>query len=97
MEEIFKALSDPTRLAIVRMLAGGEMCVCKIMEAFDMSQPAVSHHLASLKRAGLVRGRKEGQWVHYSLRREALAGSAAFFDELLAEPECGKICCGGEG
>ena len=67
-ENIFKALGDPTRIKVVEMLAqNGEMCVCKIMEELDMTQPAVSHHLATLKHAGLVHARKQGQWVHYSL------------------------------
>ncbi len=68
VEDVFKALGDPTRIRIVEMLAeNGEMCVCKIYEALNMTQPAISHHLAILKHAGLVQSRKQGQWVHYSL------------------------------
>lgn len=68
IEEIFKALGDPTRIRIVEMLAtNGETCVCKIMEEMNMSQPAVSHHLSTLKHSGLVLARKQGQWVYYSL------------------------------
>ena len=73
IEDVFKALGDPIRIRIVEMLAqSGEMCVCKIMAELEMTQPAISHHLAALKHAGLVRPRKQGQWVHYSLCRTML-------------------------
>jgi ArsR family transcriptional regulator len=80
MEETFKALSDPNRLRIVRMLAeNGEMCVCVFMAQLEMGQSAVSHHMAALKRAGLLRSRRQGQWIHYSLNVEAIkAGPLAF-------------------
>ena len=85
VENIFKALGDPVRIKIVEMLAeNGEMCVCKIMEQLNMTQPAVSHHLATLKNAGLVRPRKQGQWVHYSLSRTVLSEVAyAFLQDVL--------------
>lgn len=89
IEEMFKALGDPTRIKIVQMLAkNGEMCVCKIIEELDMTQPAVSHHLASLKNAGLVHPRKQGQWVHYSLCCTALSDVAVpFLSSLLEKQE----------
>ena len=58
---IFKALSDETRLRIVKLLEHGELCVCDIVAALDLVQPKVSFHLSALKDAGLVRDRKEGQ------------------------------------
>jgi ArsR family transcriptional regulator, arsenate/arsenite/antimonite-responsive transcriptional repressor len=64
---IFKALSDETRLRILKLLEHGELCVCDIVAAFDMVQPKVSFHLRVLKAAGLVRDRKEGIWMHYRL------------------------------
>lgn len=64
---LFKALSDETRLRIIKLLAHGELCVCDIVAAFDASQPKVSFHLAALKSAGLVKDRREGKWMHYSL------------------------------
>jgi ArsR family transcriptional regulator, arsenate/arsenite/antimonite-responsive transcriptional repressor len=84
LEEIFKALGDPTRIKIVSLLAeNGEMCVCKIVEILEMGQPAISHHMAALRHAGLVRHRKAGQWIHYSLNREALRdGPLAFITEI---------------
>ena len=64
---IFKALSDETRLRILKLLEQGELCVCDIVAAFEMSQPKVSFHLATLKAAGLVKDRKEGKWMHYKI------------------------------
>jgi ArsR family transcriptional regulator, arsenate/arsenite/antimonite-responsive transcriptional repressor len=64
---VFKALSDETRLRILKLLEEGELCVCHIVAAFDMSQSKVSFHLGVLKAAGLLRDRKEGKWMHYRL------------------------------
>jgi ArsR family transcriptional regulator, arsenate/arsenite/antimonite-responsive transcriptional repressor len=64
---IFKALSDETRLRILKLLEQGELCVCDIVAAFDTIQPKISFHLASLKAAGLVKDRKEGKWMHYRI------------------------------
>jgi ArsR family transcriptional regulator len=64
---IIKALGDPTRLKIVYLLSYGELCVCEIINAMEKPQPTVSHHLNILKKAGFLKWRKEGVWVHYSL------------------------------
>jgi ArsR family transcriptional regulator len=64
---IFKALSDETRLRILKLLEGGDLCVCDIFSALDMVQPKVSFHLSVLKEAGLITDRKEGRWVHYRI------------------------------
>jgi ArsR family transcriptional regulator len=64
---IFKALSDETRLRILKLLEHGELCVCDIFSALDMVQPKVSFHLSVLKEAGLIADRKEGRWVHYRI------------------------------
>ncbi len=64
---IFKALSDETRLRILKLLEGGGLCVCDIFSALDMVQPKVSFHLAVLKESGLITDKKEGRWVHYRL------------------------------
>ncbi|GAB4388698.1 MAG: hypothetical protein Kow0025_09550 [Thermodesulfovibrionales bacterium] len=64
---VFKALSDETRLRILKLLEGGELCVCDIVAALDTSQPRASFHLAALKEAGLIRDRREGRWTHYRL------------------------------
>ncbi len=67
LEHLFKALADRTRLRILCLLQAGEICVCDIHGSLGLPQPTVSRHLAYLRRAGLVSGRKEGLWVHYRL------------------------------
>lgn len=69
LEGVFRALGDRTRLRILGLLAGGEVCVCEIHESLRLPQPTVSRHLAYLRNAGLVTGRKDGLWVHYSLAK----------------------------
>ncbi|MDX6399403.1 MAG: ArsR family transcriptional regulator, arsenate/arsenite/antimonite-responsive transcriptional [Gaiellaceae bacterium] len=63
----FKALADPTRVAIVNRLAVGECCVCDLNAAFDLSQPTISHHLKVLRDAGLVESSRRGTWAFYRL------------------------------
>jgi len=63
----FKALSDETRVRIIKLLEHGELCVCDIGAALGMVQPKVSFHLGVLKNSGLLKDRKQGKWVHYSL------------------------------
>ena len=69
-EGVMKAVADPTRVRIIKMLEGGELCVCQIIAVLALSPSTVSKHLALLKSAGLVNDRKEKKWVHYSLDRE---------------------------
>ena len=69
---VFKALSDETRLRIVKLLENGELCVCHIVAAVDMSQSRISFHLKILKDAGLVQDRREGKWMHYRLNESDL-------------------------
>jgi ArsR family transcriptional regulator len=64
---IFKALSDETRLRIIKLLEHGELCVCDIAAVLQSSQPKVSFHLSTLKEAGLIIDRREGKWIHYRL------------------------------
>lgn len=65
--QIFKAVSEETRLRILALLIRGELCVCEIEAALDMPQSTVSRHLALLRQAGLVLGRRKGVWMHYRL------------------------------
>lgn len=65
--KVMKALRDPNRVKIVKMLQHGELCVCEIQEALGVSQPTVSKHVKILEAAGLLGSRKDGLWVHYSL------------------------------
>ena len=68
--EFCKALADETRQQILKMLVEGERCVSDIVEAFDMSQPTISHHLNVLRQFNLVVRRKEGRLVYYSISHE---------------------------
>ena len=65
--KFFKALGEPTRLKILKILAEREMCVCELMEIMEMNQPRVSQHLKVLKDAGVISERKQAQWNYYSL------------------------------
>jgi len=78
----FHALSDETRVEIVRRISRVERCVCELTDAMDTSQSRLSFHLKTLKTAGLVTDRKEGRWVYYSLNPEVLDFIAAFVAEV---------------
>ena len=65
--KIMKALSDPGRVKTLKLLEGGELCVCRIQEALGLAQPTVSRHLRLLVEAGLVQNHKKGAWVYYRL------------------------------
>ena len=74
----FKALADPTRVAIVNHLStADEVCVCNLVDAFDLSQPTISHHLKILREAGLVGSTRRGTWAFYRLVPDALAALRA--------------------
>jgi ArsR family transcriptional regulator len=74
--KLLKALADPARLRLMSLVAShtaGEACVCDLQEAFDLSQPTISHHLKVLHEVGLLDRTKRGVWVYYRVRAEALA------------------------
>lgn len=79
ISEAFKALGDPTRLEIVKLLVGKEMCVCDIINSFQVSQPTISHHLRVLKQAELVKDKKDGKWIYYSLNCDTFTALEKFF------------------
>jgi ArsR family transcriptional regulator len=79
---ICKALGDANRLKIVKMLSDGEKCGCKLLQAFEITQPTLSHHMRILCECGLVKARKEGKWSHYSLNCETLSAFRAFIGTL---------------
>src|SRR5215467_10014115 len=81
---LLKALAEPVRLRLMSLIAshpGGEACVCDLNEAFDLSQPTISHHLKVLHEAGLLDREKRGVWVYYRARTEALASLGALIGE----------------
>jgi DNA-binding transcriptional ArsR family regulator len=68
LAKVFKALGDPVRLRLLSMIAsrdGGEVCVCELTPAFELSQPTISHHLKMLRQAGLIDCERRGTWVYY--------------------------------
>ncbi|QDU79432.1 HTH-type transcriptional repressor CzrA [Polystyrenella longa] len=67
IEKVFRALSDLTRLRILNLLRGGELCVCDLIDVLDLPQSTVSRHLAYLRKVNLVKARKEGLWHYYQL------------------------------
>ena len=76
---LLKALADPVRLRLMSLVAshpGGEACVCDLNDAFDLTQPTISHHLKVLHEAGLLEREKRGVWVYYRARTQALASLA---------------------
>ncbi|SIM85123.1 ArsR/SmtB family transcription factor [Micromonospora cremea] len=82
----FKALGDPVRLQLMSMIAsakGGEVCVCDLTPAFDLTGPTISHHLKTLREAGLVDAERRGTWVYYRARPAILRQLAAL---LTVEP-----------
>jgi ArsR family transcriptional regulator, arsenate/arsenite/antimonite-responsive transcriptional repressor len=80
---MFKALGDPVRLRLLSMIAArpdGEVCVCELTPAFDLTQPTISHHLKLLRQAGLIDCERRGTWVYYRPVPAALDRLAAFLD-----------------
>ena len=92
--KILKAISDPKRLRIVDMLSCGELCGCEILEAFQITQPTLSHDMRVLIEAGIVNDRREGKNTYYSLDQERLA---KFKDTLreITTPKTNCICHAG--
>jgi ArsR family transcriptional regulator len=86
LSELFKLLGDPSRLRIINALsAAGELCVCDLSAALDLSQSAMSHQLSLLRRARLVRSRKDGKVVFYALDDQHISGLLALAAEHAAE------------
>ena len=81
---LFAALSDRTRLRLLNLMGGREVCVCYFVEILGQSQPKISRHLAYLRRAGVVAARREGKWVHYKIVVPASTGAAKILRETLA-------------
>lgn len=85
-----KALSDETRVRIFDMLSNGELCACKILEEFKITQPTLSHHMKTLCESGLVSGRKDGIWMKYSINKEAFSNLKALLNNIESKLE---HCC----
>jgi ArsR family transcriptional regulator len=104
MARLFAGLADPTRLRLLNLMNGREVCVCYFVEILKQSQPKISRHLAYLRRAGIVSARREGKWMHYRIEWPADDGVAAVLDAALKSfrddyamqsdlERLGKACC----
>jgi ArsR family transcriptional regulator len=83
MARAFKVLGDPVRLRVLSLIAarrGGEVCVCEITDAFDLTGPTISYHLRQLREAGLVDCQRRATWVYYWIMPERLAALSRFLD-----------------
>jgi ArsR family transcriptional regulator len=92
---VFKALCDPTRLAVLGQLRSGEKCACVLLEKLDIGQSGLSYHMKILCDSGIVVSRQEGKWTHYRLSEEGRESAVELLRALTtpnADHQCG--CCG---
>lgn len=92
---IFKAFCDENRIKIINLLRSGEKCACKLLEEIHVTQPTLSHHMKILCDSGLVVGRKDGKWTHYSISEKGAAQAKECLRQLTTldiESE-NKSCC----
>lgn len=81
---VFKAFCDENRLQILELLRTGEKCACKLLDDLHITQSTLSHHMKILCDAGIVQGRKEGKWVHYSINPEGAARARELLEQQLS-------------
>lgn len=92
---MFKAFCDENRIKILQLLLTGEKCACKLLEELNVTQPTLSHHMKILCGSGVVVGRKEGKWMHYSISQEGANLAMKYLQEL-TKVSCTdeeKSCC----
>lgn len=82
---IFKAFCDENRIRILKLLRSGEKCGCRLLEELNVTQPTLSHHMKILCDSGVVIGRKEGKWMHYSLSTEGIEKAMDYLSHLLSK------------
>ena len=101
---LFAALANPTRLRLLNLMKGREVCVCYFVEILKQGQPKISRHLAYLRRAGIVEARREGRWMHYRIERPVDTRAASILEAALKSFESdrqmqadlarlGQACC----
>jgi ArsR family transcriptional regulator len=101
---LFAALADPTRLRLLNLMNGREVCVCYFVEILNQGQPKISRHLAYLRRAGVVEARREGKWMHYRIELPGDVRAASILNATLKSFEndpqmqsdlkrLGQACC----
>ena len=93
MAAMFKAFGDENRIQILQLLKDGEKCACHLLEEMNITQPTLSHHMKLLCDAGIVTGRKEGKWMHYSISEKGLREMEEYLTQLIPEKKSEKSCC----
>lgn len=91
--EMFKALCDENRIKIVKLLQSGEKCACVLLDDLHITQPTLSHHMKILCDSGIIVGRKDGKWMHYSISQEGAAAAIYALKELTAVHGQSTPCC----
>lgn len=86
---VFKAFCDENRLQILQLLRGGERCACSILEEMKITQPTLSHHMKILCDSGVVAGRKEGRWMHYSISEDGLEQVMEYLNGIMNNTKMG--------
>ena len=105
LDQLFRALADPTRLRLINLMSEQEICVCYFIEVIGAPQPKISRHLAYLRRAGLVASRRQGKWMHYRLTIPGDLHAAAILKTTMAalkdnkemhrdRERLSRACCG---
>ncbi|ACZ43558.1 transcriptional regulator, ArsR family [Thermobaculum terrenum ATCC BAA-798] len=86
---LLRALADPTRLGILKLLAASDrpVCVCELVDRFPLGQPTISHHLGVLRKAGLVSAYRQGTWMYYQIQRSRVRDALACLGELVSVDE----------
>ena len=89
MAAMFKAFADENRIQILELLRDGERCACRLLEEMKITQPTLSHHMKILCDSGIVVGRKEGKWMHYSISEDGMWEVRNYLDELMNQSKMG--------
>ena len=92
---VFKALADENRIRILKLLQSGEKCACVLLDDLHITQPTLSHHMKILCDSGIVTGRKDGKWMHYSISNEGAEVVVDYLKALTSVNGCSenKPCC----
>ena len=91
---VFKALCDENRVRILKYLTSGEKCACRLLDDLHIAQSTLSHHMKILTDSGLVKGRKEGKWMHYSVSESGVDTAIGYLAALKERADCsGTSCC----
>ena len=91
LASLFAALADPTRLRLLNLMVGREVCVCYFVEILGQSQPKISRHLAYLRNAGIVAARRDGKWMHYSICTPDDPSAASLLGSILDSLASGEL------